>query len=233
MQFDKTIRENQHGKYIEIRVVNFDEGIEFALQNKIPSIHLGNTYTYDIINNGVDKNLPVDFKKLELLSPYLRIIFIQDTLANVINPESIYSLKNLERIHTEKQKFALDLSKFDRLSHFGGAYWKKLSFEKAYSLKSMVLRRFPEVNLVNLSELKHLEILHVYHSKMQSLEGIQNLPLRYLHLTSNNLLNDIEALRELKELELLCVDKCKMIMEYELLQEMKCKIDVRIINIRD
>jgi len=226
MHLDKTIMENQDGKFIEIREVNFDEGIEYARQLKIPCIHLGNTFTYDIINNGVDKNLPVDFKKLELLSSHLKIIAIQDTLANVINPESIYSLKNLENIIMNKQKFALDLSKFDKLKHFGGDYWKTLSFEKAYSLKSLVIIKYPEVNLERFQGLKNLETLHVYRSKIQSLEGIQNLPLKVLFFARNKLLEDIEAIRELKMLERLSVEKCQMIIKHELLEELKSRIKV-------
>jgi len=225
MQLDKTIRQNQHGDFIVIYANHFDEGIEYAYQNKVPQIQfkkaLGNDY----------KDLQVDFKSLDLLSNHLRILSIQDTLKNVINPDSIYALKNLEKIYLEKQRFTLDISRFEKLNHLGTYYWKGLiNIEKAYSLKSIVLLKLPDINLERISELKGLETLHVYSSKIQSLEGIQNLSIKKLSLARNNLLEDIEAIKELNKLERLNIEKCKKIIDHEIIEEMKSKIKVTIIK---
>jgi len=217
MQLDKTIRENQYGSFLVIGPTHFDEGIEYAYERKISQIHLRMSYAYE------SKDALLDFKKLELLQEQLRILFIQRTLENITNLDSVYSLKNLERIHvSDKQKvtkFTLDISKFENLTHFGGIYWKGLmNIDKAYSLKSIVIRKFPDVDLKILSNLRNLEVVHVYSSKIQSLDGIQNLPIKRVFFARNNLLEDIEALRELNKLEDLRTEKCKKITEHDLLR---------------
>jgi len=216
---------NQHGAFIVVRADHFDEGIEYAHQNKVPQIQLKKA------TKDAPRDLQINFKKLEMLSAHLRVISLQDTLENVVNSESIYALVNLETMYaSEKQKFTLDISNFANLQHFGGIYGKKLlNIDKAYSLKSTVLRSLPDTDMQRVSELKNLEILHVYSSKIQSLNGIQNLPIKRLSLARNSVLEDIDAIRCLNALELLNVEKCKKIMKHELLEELKGRVELSII----
>jgi len=221
MDFDKTIMQNQHGDYLVIYTNHFNEGIEYACQNKIPQIHLRKALGED------SKNSQIDFKKFEMLSNYLRIICIQDTLEGVVNSDFIHSLKNLAILQSEKQKFTLDISRFENLKHFGGTYWSKLEgIDKACSLTSAVIIKLPDINLERLSGLRNMENLHIYSSKIESLNGIQNLPIKMLTLARNSILEDIEALRELTSLERLSIEKCKKIVGHEIIEELKRSIKV-------
>ena len=224
MEPNKTIIRDPDGDFIIIYAEYFDECIQFAQQNKLPKIQLKNAFA-------VDGVVSVDFQKLELLSEHLRIISFRDTLEGIINPEYVYALKNLETIYTEKQKFALDISKFEKLNHFGGEYWSKLmGIDRAYPLTSAVFRKLPDTNLERLSALKNMESLDVYSSKIHSLNGIQNLPIKQLRLSRNNMLEDIEAIRHLKSLQRLDIEKCKLISDHEIVEELKSKIKVFVIK---
>lgn len=184
MELDKTIRENLDGDYLTIHVENFKEGVEYAAQKKLQQIHL---------IGGRAKNVIVDFKELNKLSETLQdISFIQD-IGNVINFESIYNLKEMRKIYIhDKQKFTFDVSRFTKLQHLGGDYWNGLiNLDKAYSLTSLVICKYPFPNLVQFSALRNLEILHIYGSKIQNLDGVEKLSIRELSLARNNKLDDI------------------------------------------
>ena len=94
----------------------------------------------------------------------------------------------------------------------------------------MLLLKFPNVNLNELSELKKLQKLHIYSSKIETLAGIEKLPLNNLSLVRNNALENIEAIKELKKLNDLLIEKCKKISDYTLLDSLKNKVDIRIIK---
>jgi internalin A len=209
------VRRNQHGNFVEVYADYFDECIEYAYQKKVPQIHITSARLRE------NKNPQVDFTKLEMLSDSLEKIAIQTTLENAINTESIYALKNLNSLTGEKQKFALDLSRFKNLKHYGGEYWKKLLIDEAFSLTSAVLRKLPDADLQRISGLKNMETLHVYRSKIQSLDGIQKLPLKVLRLVSCNSLENIDAIKELKMLERLNIEKCKKAPSHEFIKEPK------------
>lgn len=206
LELDKTIRENHEGKYLIVHANHLKEMIEYAREVQIPQIQL---------NGWIGKDTPnvIDFKLFEKLSDCLKILNIQYELDNIINLESIYSLKNLEKIYIQnkqnKQKFILDISRFPKLKHFGGEYWNGLLISKAYSLTSMVLIKLKDNDLKQLSELKQLSALHIYSSKIKSLDGIDNLPIKELCLAHNPLLENIESIKNLSGLEVLRIRKCK------------------------
>lgn len=223
MSLDKTIRENLDGKYLTIYTDNFNESVEYALQMHVNQIHL-------IGISGV-KNI-VDFKELKKISDTLQIISFIGGIENIINFESIYSLKNIQKIYfQQRQKFVIDISRFPEIMHLGSEYWKGLTnFNKAYSLKSMVLFKFTDMNLNQISGLQKLQILHIYSSKIQTLDGIETLPIEELSLVRNNYLEDIQAIKELKMLKELNIEKCKNIVDYNLVDSLNNKIRVNIIK---
>jgi hypothetical protein len=225
MQLDKTIRNSDDGEYLIIYVEHFEEGIEYAHQKRLPHIQLRKTLGND------NAEVQVDFKKIEMLSTHLHSISFAGTIENITNFDFVYSL-NLEKIYfQDKQKFKIDVSKFTELKHLGSEYWKGLTeIEKAYSLESTVLIRLPDTDLKRISELKKLETLHVYSSKIQSLEGIEGLPIKRLALARNRSLENIEAVRTLNRLELVSINKCKGIANDELIEELKSKIRVIVIK---
>lgn len=211
MELDKTIRENLDGEYLTIHVENFKEGVEYAAQKKLQQIHL---------IGGRAKNVVVDFKELNKLSETLQdISFIQD-IGNVINFESIYNLKEMRKIYIhDKQKFTFDVSRFTKLQHLGGDYWNGLiNLDKAYSLTSLVICKYPFPNLVQFSALRNLEILHIYGSKIQNLDGVEKLSIRELSLARNNKLEDIHKINEVSSLENLEIECCKKLLDFSFLK---------------
>jgi internalin A len=223
-ELDRTIRKNTYGEYLIIHFNHFDEGIEYAHQNKIPQIQLrgliGNEHT----------EMEADFRRLEKLSAHLHIISFSDELGNIKNIDSIYSLVNLEKVFfSSKQNFIIDISKFNRLVHLGSEYWKGLvNIERAYSLRSLVIIKLPDINLKRLSELNKMETLHVYSSKIQSLDGIEGLSIKELSLARNNYLEDIGAIKKLRRLEVVSFEKCKKIIDYNFIAELQSGIKVEV-----
>ena len=211
MELDKTIRENLDGEYLTIHVENFKEGVEYAAQKKLQQIHL---------IGGRAKNVIVEFKELNKLSETLQdISFIQD-IGNVINFESIYNLKEMRKIYIhDKQKFTFDVSRFTKLQHLGGDYWNGLiNLDKAYSLTSLVICKYPFPNLVQFSALRNLEVLHIYSSKIQNLDGVEKLSIRELSLARNNKLDDIHKINEVSSLENLEIECCKKLLDFSFLK---------------
>lgn len=211
MELDKTIRENLDGDYLTIHVENFKEGVEYAAQKKLQQIHL---------IGGRAKNVIVDFKELNKLSETLQDISFIEDIGNVINFESIYNLKEMRKIYIhDKQKFTFDVSRFTKLQHLGGDYWNGLiNLDKAYSLTSLVICKYPFPNLVQFSALRNLEILHIYGSKIQNLDGVEKLSIRELSLARNNKLDDIHKINEVSSLENLEIECCKKLLDFSFLK---------------
>ena len=211
MSLDKTIRENLDGKYLTIHTEHFCEGIEYAAKIRIQQILLIGRQASDIT---------VDFKEFDKLSKSLRVIsFIQD-IGNVLNFDSIYNLKEMRNIcFQDKQKFTIDISRFTKLQHLGSDYWKGLvNLDKAYSLTSVVICKYPFSNLSLFSELRNLQILHIYSSQIRSLDGIEKLPIKELCLAINNKLEDIHKINEISTLERLDIERCKMLTDFTFLR---------------
>lgn len=224
MCLDKTIRTNLNGEYIIIYTNYLEEGIKYAKQIKIPQIQLRSS-----LGNG-NKDMNVDFKLLEQLSKSLITLSVSDELENIINVESIYALENLQTIFfNNKQKVKIDISKFPKIRYLGTEYWKGLTnIGRAYSLQSLLLTKYPNTDLEEISRLKALQVLHLYRSKIENLEGIENLPLIELALVRNNNLKDIKAVLKLNRLKKINIEKCKKIEGYELIN--KENIDIKIIK---
>lgn len=224
MSLDKTIRENLNGKYLIIQSNDLEEGINYAVQMKVTQIQLRG------ILGRENSDIKIDFKVFEKISAQLKILSLS-TIENAINTEGIYSLVNLEKLYLDKQKFKIDISKFPKIEHLGSEYWKGLiNLNNTHTLQSLVLTKLPYTNLKELSELQKLQIVHIYSSKIETLAGIERLPIKELLLARNSMLEDIQAIKELKLLQKLFIEKCKRITDYTLLDSLKEKVDIRIIK---
>ena len=222
MSLDKTIRENLNGKYLIIQSNDLEEGINYAVQMKVTQIQLRG------ILGRENSDIKIDFKVFEKISAQLKILSLS-TIENAINTEGIYSLVNLEKLYLDKQKFKIDISKFPKIEHLGSEYWKGLiNLNNTHTLQSLVLTKLPNTNLKELSELQKLQIVHIYSSKIETLAGIERLPIKELLLARNSMLEDIQAIKELKLLKKLLIEKCKKITDYTLLDSLKEKVDIRI-----
>lgn len=222
MSLDKTIRENLNGKYLIIQSNDLEEGINYAVRMKVSQIQLRG------ILGRENSNIKIDFKVFEKISAQLKILSLS-TIENAINTEGIYSLVNLEKLYLDKQKFKIDISKFAKIEHLGSEYWNGLiNLNNTHTLQSLVLTKLPNINLKELSELQKLQIVHIYSSKIETLAGIERLPIKELLLARNSMLEDIQAIKELKLLQKLLIEKCKKITDYTLLDSLKEKVDIRI-----
>ena len=185
--------------------------MEYAAKIKIRQIHLVGSLAKDII---------VDFKEFDKLSETLQVVsFIQD-VGNVVNFDSIYNLKEMEKVYfQDKQKFTFDISRFAKLQHLGCDYWNGLTnLSKAYSLTSLVICKYPFPNLLLLSALRNLQKLHVYSSQIQSLGGMETLFIKELCLVGNNRLEDVQAINKLANLECLKIERCKRLENFTFLK---------------
>ena len=225
LELDLTIRENLNGKYIFAHAHQFREAIDYAHKTRVPQIQLRGVIGRE--NLGA----VVDFKELEKLSESLRVISFADAIENIINFDSIYALTNLEKIYFQcKQGFKIDVSRFPKLEHLGGEYWKGLAnFSQAHTLTSLVILKLVDTNLQKLSGLKRLKKLHVYSSKIQTLEGIESLSIEELSLARNNILENIQAVESLKNLKLLSIEKCKKVVDGGLLNSLRNSVQTNII----
>ena len=224
MSLDTTIRENLDGKYLIIHANYFNEGIEYACKIQIAQIQLRG-----VLGNK-SEDICIDFRQLEKLSAYLRIISFAGSIGKVCNFESIYSLNNIEKIYIQqKQKFTIDVSKFPKIIHLGSEYWKGLiNIEKTISLTSLVLFKLTDTSLQRISNLKNLMILHIYSSKIETLDGIETLPIEVLSLARDNYLKDIQAIEKLEKLKEVNIEKCKNIIYSSLLLKNADKINLNI-----
>jgi internalin A len=141
----------------------------------------------------------------------------------IINFDSIYSLRKLEKIYIQcKQKFSLDVSRFN-LKHLGAEYWNGLkNMDKVETLESLVITKYPREDISELLNLKQLKVLHIYSSKIKTLEGIEKLNhLEELSLARNNNLESIAEIRNVRLLNDFSIEKCKKITDCRFLHEME------------
>jgi internalin A len=216
---DKTIRENLNGKYLFVYTHELKETIQFVIENKLEQIQI--RYGSDGKNN----NAITDFKELEMLAPYLKVLSFCDLHNTEIkNFESIYLLSKLEKIYMPPiKKVTIDVSRFNKLKHLGIEYWKGIkNIGKIETLKSMVIIKYPYENISELSSLNNLKILHIYSSKIKTLEGIEELKfLEELSLSRNNYLENIDIIKNIKSLNRLSIEKCKGLKEYNFVYELE------------
>lgn len=82
----------------------------------------------------------------------------------------------------------------------------------------MVIRKYPYPDLENVSNLQKMERLHIYSSQIQSLDGVERLPIRELCLAKNNKLEDIHKINEVSSLESLQIEGCKRLENFTFLK---------------
>jgi Leucine-rich repeat (LRR) protein len=214
---DKTIRENLNGKYLFVYTHELKETIQFVIENKLEQIRYGSD---EKINNTI-----IDFKEIEMLAPYLKVISFCDLHGmEIINFESIYSLNKLEKIYINPmQNFTFDVSQFNKLKHLGIEYWKGIkNMGKIKTLESIVIIKYPYKNIVEFSSLNNLKTLHIYSSKIKTLEGIEKLKsLEELSLSRNNQLENINIIKDIKSLNKFSIEKCNKLIDYNFVYELE------------
>ncbi len=218
MEFDTTIRENLDGKFVTISASHISDGVEFVKKNKIEQIMV----------DGED-GIVFDFKKLKNLSDILKVLSISSNLGVVDNLDSIYELKNIEKIYIDvKQNFNLEASKFPKLKYLGAEYWKGLiDLELLDKIEVIVLTKIPFLDLNLFSKFINLKVLHIYSSKIENTKGLEKLQnLEEISLARNTNLIDISTIFELKSLKSLIISKCKKLDNNLIIKKMESKPDV-------
>ena len=170
MLLDKTIRENLDGKYLIIYGESFREGIEYAAEMDIPQIQLRNNTK---CNN-------IDFKELEKI-PALKVISFVGNTTKIINLDSIYLLKDIQKIYfQQKEKFKIDNVKYlvtplifeDALVEL----FKKYEFIEVYHFTSSV-----SLHLKNMKNVVVKGIAVPYYNDRQN--ELRRLGCEFVHVT--------------------------------------------------
>ena len=216
---------NYYGDFLTFYAYEFNEGIEYAAQNKIETIHINGIIREDKIGKVMDFNT---FKKI---SEHLKTLVFYTKMTNIINLEGIYYLNNLEELNfREKQNFVFDTSKFAKLKKFGTVYWTKLiNINKTKSLEVVTLKQYPYEDLRELTDLENLISLNINHSKIKTLNGIEKYhKLNRLWLEYNKHLEDIHKINELNNLTELYINKCQLLKNISLANNLEKIKDVSI-----
>jgi internalin A len=122
-----------------------------------------------------------------------------------------------------RQDFIIDISQYKKLRHFGYEYWKGIkNIDKLENLESMVVTKYSKQNINELIGLNELKILHIYSSKIETLEGIEQLiNLEELVLAYNRKLENIKNVKDIKSLKILRIEKCNNIKDDEFAHDLK------------
>lgn len=142
--------------------------------------------------------------------------------AESIDIAAITSFSELEYLLVDECTQELDLTKFPNLSHFRGAWTKKLRItEECSSLKRMYLRHLGRKgsSLESLPPLPNLRHLELVQSPIKGLDGVgQFSGLLTLELSHCTKLVSLKALQELKSVPIhtLSINVCRKIRDHAL-----------------
>ncbi len=124
--------------------------------------------------------------------------------SQIIGLDALYRLCNLKTLCLASERipeFHLDVSQLGALENLSLCKYSPAiaNIDKAGSLKNLIIYAYPRENLQEFANLAKLQDLRVYHSRLQSLDGIENLTaLEYLDIAYAQHLHDISALDRLE-----------------------------------
>ncbi len=215
-------------KRIKIGLNNYEEGIQFAIQNNCDGIDL-------LWPIGLEKII-VDLKLLEPLSHQLKFLSIDSSfkIHEHKNIHSIYTLKNLEKVILKNLNYSIDFWQFPNLIQIGMDYSKKFTnIDKLVKLETLVVWKYNEIDLTKISGLKSLRVLHLYNSKIEHLTGIEKLHnITELNLSGNNKLNDISILNSMSNIQKLHIERCSGLQDLWYMTDNKTLKDLFITEIK-
>jgi internalin A len=132
--------------------------------------------------------------------------------------KGLYELKGLEEFAFEHVSVKPDLSNFPLLETLYFKYnegTKNISTLK--NLKELLIYSLKTKDCSFLNGLNGLEILRFTRGTFLALKGIEQFKLKRLHIKYHSEVENIEAIMDLPELEILNIEKCKKLSNYSFL----------------
>ena len=202
--------------------------IDYINSKKIKKAYIQEMSNFDFIGNCPT----LEHVAIELSLPFCELKSTQkkgNKFYKEYSLQSLYLLPHLKSLHIinnerpdVQAKIQIDLNEFEELMMYAGNYSYIMNIEKTNSLKTLVLDKYLKCDLTELSNLKKLDTLQLTFSKLQTLNGIENLNnLQCLYVNYNRLLQDISALRHVKStLKALRIENCSKIEDFSVLSEL-------------
>ncbi len=175
----------------------------------------------DLVNSG--KANGINFNFIRNFLPSIENLYKCPSIKHLqINHECDFSIiNNLEGLESlsllVKPKEAIDFNKLKNLKKVG-IYWhnRYKSIFECENLEHLFLGKYKANDLVALKNLRNLTYLRLNTGTVCSLNGIESLSkLRQLYLMLATKLVSLEGVGKLSHLELLHIDTCKNISEYQ------------------
>lgn len=118
---------------------------------------------------------------------------------------------------------SIDYSKINDLESVSISGSGHFNYNTIRNLKTLGISGYKESNLTNMFSGDNLDSLMIIQSNIKSLEGLQTAPkIKCLYLYYNSHLNDISALRAIKEsITALRIENCNQIKDFSVLSELK------------
>jgi hypothetical protein len=187
-------------------ISNFEEKLSYLKENKIKNVSL-------------DKSL-IDFSFLRDVD-FLEEVYISN---NVIIKD-FHALKNLKRIvvNIERGKPNLDYSNFIKLEYLSIDWYNNFpDLSSNINLKELIIWKFKpkSKSFVDLKIPQSLENFEITESNVANLQGLSLPNLRKFEAHYCSALESIEGIENsAKHLEILTVDFCKKLIDYNKLKE--------------
>ena len=161
-------------KRVWIPIYQLEEGVEFALNNKIEALYIFHGGKLEPSKHTVDFDFLLKITNLKSLDFLIR-------LAKNSNIEGIYSLKNLINLtYFEYDKFPLSHNKIQSLrylyTHFSKNHLKDVStFSHLKNLDTLKIWHIKNENCDFLEGANNLENIEITWGTLKSLKGINGL----------------------------------------------------------
>lgn len=165
---------------------------------------------------GLDLNYALGFKGNDLsflnVCTHLKSFYL--THLTIDNIEAVHRLGSLRQLSLETYaKSPIDFSCFPKLESCSFEWIKSSkSLFDCTKLQNLFVDKLPEKDLRNASKLRRLQVLRLYSASLESLEGIEALVnLRRIELAICRKLTSLHGIEHLSKLKRLEIESCNRI----------------------
>jgi hypothetical protein len=217
-------------EYLSVNKTEFEDEIEsiisFMKENDLNKL--------EILEQNAFQEFTINLTNLSKLT-FLKELYISggyflnhDYLENSVQLEGLYislNNNNKEKINLSKLRNLVYLEIANTVNNVVG-------FEKMQNLKTLILSKYsPKTKDFSEFDLPKLSSLELVSPKVNSLNGLENnSEIKCFTLFRCQSLTNIEAIKELTNLEYLTIDRCKNIADFSILKNNKVLVSLGIEN---